>query len=475
MFENRIQVTEGQVLTLLAMAGNVTLATWDQPDVLLRLRDGEETDLQVELTEAGPAVSARVSCDVQVPASLPVKIREAKANLQVTGVSDLDAEQVRGNLKLSDVAGASIAEVYGNLKADQTLSLRVAGTVFGSAALKGLDVADLQNVRGNLRIRGTDHLRASRIGGNLQATEMGALNVDQVGGNAMLKGISRAVTLGQVAGNLAAKNLSGGAKVPKIGGNLALNGEIGAGCTYHFQVRGNATLRLPPEASAHVALSAKGKIRSSVTMADQVQDGNTLSGTLGDGGAEIAVEARGNVMLGGGSPEASAGTGSELGEEISRQIEASLQAIDLEAIGHQVSEEMDAALSRLQVKLESVDWERIGVQSQRTVERAMEQMRRNMDRMVEKAARHQEKMERKVAREQHRLERLERRRQGAVGREHEVQVDVGDPAAGAVYRDDGAAEPGPDLDEERLSILRMVEQGQIAPEEAEMLLDALQQ
>jgi hypothetical protein len=34
-------------------------------------------------------------------------------------------------------------------------------------------------------------------------------------------------------------------------------------------------------------------------------------------------------------------------------------------------------------------------------------------------------------------------------------------------------EPAPDLDEERLSILRMVEQGQISPEEAEMLLDAL--
>jgi len=31
-----------------------------------------------------------------------------------------------------------------------------------------------------------------------------------------------------------------------------------------------------------------------------------------------------------------------------------------------------------------------------------------------------------------------------------------------------------DLDEQRLSILKMVEQGQITPEEAEMLLDALE-
>ena len=36
-----------------------------------------------------------------------------------------------------------------------------------------------------------------------------------------------------------------------------------------------------------------------------------------------------------------------------------------------------------------------------------------------------------------------------------------------------AGEPEPSLDEERLSILKMVEQGQITPEEAEMLLDVL--
>jgi hypothetical protein len=115
MFENRIQIEEGQVLTLLTMRGAVTLATWDQLDVLLRLREGKETDLEVELTETGPVVSAQVGCEVKVPTWLPVKVREAKANLQVTGVSDFEAEQVRGNLKLSDVSGADLAEVYGNL------------------------------------------------------------------------------------------------------------------------------------------------------------------------------------------------------------------------------------------------------------------------------------------------------------------------------------------------------------------------
>jgi hypothetical protein len=469
MFEKRIQIEEGQSLTLLAMMSDVAVTGGDEGEVLLRLRDGEESDLKVEETEEGPAVSARVSCKVQMPATTPLRIREVKANLRVSGLSHLDAEQVRGNSTLSAVDEASITEVYGNLKAGQISALRVAGTVFGGAALEAVDVADLQNVRGNLRVKDATSLRASRTGGNLQARQIdGPLAAGEVGGNAVLADIAGAVVLDQVAGNLVAKNLSAGARVPMIGGNLVLNGQIGVGCSYQFHARGNATLRLPEEASAHLSLSAKGKILSSVTLADEIREENALSGTLGDGGAEIAVEAKGNIMLGGGGPETGEQLAGDLSGEISRQIEESLRAIDFEAIGQQVSTEMDAALSRLQVKLESMDWDQIGIHTQRAVEHAMEQMRRNMDRMVDKAARHQARVERKLERERRRQEHAERRHRRS------ADAQVQDPLGAEDYPAYEPPESEPDLDEERLSILHMVEQGQITPGEAEMLLDALQ-
>ena len=112
-----------------------------------------------------------------------------------------------------------------------------------------------------------------------------------------------------------------------------------------------------------------------------------------------------------------------------------------------------------------MDWERIGLQTQRSVERAMEQMRSNMDRMVEKAARQQDKLERKLERERQRQERAERRLRP------EGEVEVPETAYAEANE---PMEPEPDLEEERLSILRMVEQGQISPGEAEMLLDALE-
>lgn len=468
MFEKRVQIRPDQQLTLVDVAGDVALTGWDEVDVLFRLRAGEEQDLIVSETEAGLDVLAQAGCEVMVPCALPIRIRQVQGNLKVAGIADLDAEQVRGNLRMNEVSQAVLAEVYGNLKADATPSLRLVGTVYGDADLSAVSNVDLQNVRGSLRVKASDRVRVSRVSGNLQAKEVtAALDVDQVGGNATLRGIGGALTLDQVAGNLTAKHLSGGARVPKIGGNLVLNGEIGTGCTYYFNVRGNALLRLPDGAGAYLTLNARGKIQSSMTLTDERQEGKALSGTLGDGGAEMAVEAQGNILLGSGEKE----MGAEFSEEISRQIDESLRAIDLESIGHQVGQEMEAALSRLQVKLESVDWEQIGVQTQRAVERAMEQMQRNMDRMVEKAARHQERLERKLERDRRRMEVREHRHGSRAESSAATHLEDQD------WTVEGALEPreaGPDLDEERLSILRMVEQGQITPEEAEMLLDALE-
>jgi hypothetical protein len=468
MYEKRIEIESGQTLTLVEMNHDLVVTAWDQPDILFQLREGREADLAIEETEDGPAVSAQSTCRVKLPPNVPVVVRQALGNLKVGGIANLNAEQVRGNLKLDEASEAVVAEVYGNLRVGATASLRVVGTVYGDAYLKAVQDGDLQNVRGNMLARGSVRLRASRVSGNLQAKNLtGALDVDRVGGNALLKSIGGAVTLDQVAGNLVAKNLNGGAKVPKIGGNLVLNGELGTGCTYHFEARGNAVLRLSEESSAHLTLGAKGRIASSVELADEEREEGRLSGTLGDGGAEIVVEAGGNVNLGRGGTVVRI----EIGDDFSRQIEESLQSVDLEAIGRQVNEEVEAAMSRLQVKLESMDWERIGLQSQRAVERAMEKLQRNMDRLAERAARQQERMASKAARAADRLERTERRQQRAERRRQAEQVEVPN------WSDQEAVEPvepEPDLDEERLSILRMVERGQITPEDAEMLLDALQ-
>jgi DUF4097 and DUF4098 domain-containing protein YvlB len=460
MIEKRIPVEGADTLTLAEMAQNVDLTGGEEVEAVIRADGNDEIVLTVAETETGPVISAQVNCQITVPSSLPVIARSVKGNLRVSGVDRFSAEDVHGNLRVDQADEAKLGRVHANLKTEDVAALVVSDTISGNGTLRTSGTVELQELRGNLIAMDLERLQATRISGNLVVKELdGPLVVERVGGNATMKGVSGTVALERVGGNLTGQDLTAGAKVTSIGGNLMLNGEIGSGCTYQFKAGGNGLVRLSPETSAHLTLSASGMIRSSLTLVDSEQKGRMLTGTLGDGGAEIVVEAGGNILLGGAGPTVGAG----LSEEISRQIEASLRALDLQAVGEQISAEMERAMSQLRSKLENVDWDRVGQRTQRSMERAMERMQRDIDRATEKAARRQEKLERMAERAAWEKERLQETGRRAGYRS----------AAGAPFgrHDD---EPSPNLDQERLAILRMVENGQIDPEEAEKLLDALE-
>ena len=102
----------------------------------------------------------------------------------------------------------------------------------------------------------------------------------------------------------------------------------------------------------------------------------------------------------------------------------------------------------------------------------MERIQRDMDRWAAGAARHQVRVERAATRDAHHEARAARR----TARREQRQRWQGSHQYEGEDSESTASEPlGPevDLDEERLSILRMVEQGQVTPEEGELLLDAL--
>jgi ribosome-associated translation inhibitor RaiA len=436
------------------MEQNVAVTGWEEAEVLVRLPTGAAEDLSVEQTEDGPAVSAREDCEVYVPTGLPVSVVEVKGNLAAKEMGTLQVEKARANLQVKAVEGAALVEVYGNLDAKEVASLQVKEAVYGNATVGELEAVDLKQVRGSLSAKEVGQLQVERVSGNLYAKEIrGPLTVDRVGGNALLKEVGGAVSLEKVGGNFTAKGLAAGAKVAKIGGNLALNGEIGAGCTYHFKAGGNGLLRLGEEASVHLTLNAGGGIQVAANLTDVERSRNSLRGTLGEGGAEVVLEAGGNILVGGKGPLVSV----EVREEVSRQLEESLRlmedslrAIDFEAIGQQVSAEMDRAMAKLQVKLGEVDWENLGRRTQRSIERAMEHMQRDIDRAVERVARRQEKLERVAERAAYHRDFAHR--------------GMGEPRA---------AQPAPDLDAERLEILKMLEEGKISAAEAETLLAAL--
>jgi len=486
MIEKQIPLAEGAQVTLLEMAGDLKVSGWDEAYVQVQMDSDAEEDLLVGESPNGPELSARTSCEVWVPAGVPVTIRQAMGNVKVREVQAVfKTEQVHGDLRLSDLGEVVIDTVHGNLKAGDLSTLRVADVVSGNVTIKSMESADLRAVQGNLRAKALDHLQVSHVAGDLMVKDVeGPVSAEQVDGSIVLKDIGGMVTTDKVGGNLMGRDLLGGVKAGRIGGNLVLSGDLGSGCTYQFRTGGNAALKLADDANASVTLKAGGRVVSTAALAEEVRTENSLSGILGDGGTELAVEAGGNIILGypgrvswhedeeGLWEEAGDEFGaafSSLGDEISRHVEESLRAIDVEAISRRASESIERAMAQMRAKLESIDWERVGHQAEGTMERALGQMQRELDRLSEKAARQQEKMQRMAEQRQRQAERQaerqeERQRRHGV-RVHTVAWQAGQPKP--------APEPTPSFDEERLSILTMVEQGQITIQEAETLLDAL--
>jgi len=481
MIEKQIPLAEGAQVTLLEMAGDLKVSGWDEAYVQVELDSDEEEDLLVGESPNGPELSARTSCEVWVPTGVPVTVRQAMGNMKVREVqAAFKAEQVSGDLRLNDMGEVVIDTVHGNLKAGGLSSLQVVDVVAGNASIRSMKHANLRVVHGNLRAKALDRLQVVLVAGELVVKDVeGPVNAEQVHGSAVLKDVGGMVVIDKVAGNLVGRDLLGGVKASEIGGNLVLNGDLGSGCTYQFRVGGNAVLKLADDANASVSLKAGGRVASSAALAGEERTGNTLSGTLGDGGTELAVEAGGNVVLGRGqvswhedeeelceeAEDELEWCGAALGAEISRQVEDSLRAIDVEAIERKAREAIERAMVQMRVKLEAIDWQRVGYQAEAAMERSLGQMQRELDRLSEKTARQQEKMQRRAEQRERQAERLAERQRRQAGRVHTVAWQAGQPKP--------APAPAPSFDEERLSILTMVEQGQISIQEAETLLDAL--
>jgi hypothetical protein len=201
-------------------------------------------------------------------------------------------------------------------------------------------------------------------------------------------------------------------------------------------------------------------------LAGQIQNLNTSDHelTLGGGGAAMQLDAGGSILLEAGPSGGFArdedsdvdedfGNLVDLSAQISQQVEAQMQA---------VTRQINEQLANLTASMNQIGFSE--EQRQRILEQARRSSERAAERAQEQARRAQEKLERKLE--------AARRRSEMKGRHAErrsrrvFNIEIGDQPA------EPASEPV--SDEERLMILRMLEQKKISLAEAEQLLDALE-
>jgi len=404
-----------------------------------------------------------------------VIVEEVQGSLQVRGWENSSVEVKANveNLDLEEKDDVVRIRCQGNcsIRLPHDTSLQVE-KVHGEASFKLLeDTLAIQQVNGPLNLRNVADTRVEKVSGNLIAKHVvGDLSVENVAGNVKIRDIEGHCLLEEVSGNLDLREVDGGVSA-QVSGNARLRLNLIAGEQYQVSAKGNLHCRIPEDAGVHIKLNSASQVIK-INLPNQTKNyqGEEYELMLGDGSIPMQISADGMIFLSGGE-ESDRQTTDEDEIEFGEAFQEMAGALN-QQFTQQVQAEINAMTRKLNQELSALvsGAETAGLSEEQTdeiVRSAKEAGERAATRAQERMRRAQEKLQRKLESNRRRSElrakaaekRAQARGQGASNFEWpwsqtEQQESVSE--------------------EERLMILRMLEQKKISLEEAEELLDALE-
>jgi len=403
-----------------SILGKLEVKGWDRSEILLKASSGEDPVL--EQREDSYQIRCTGDCFVRVPKDAILRAGQINGNASFKMLEDgLQIELVAGSLVLRDIDNARVTRVHGELLARQVEGDLFVEEVFGSVTARDVQGACVfQRVGGNLVLRDTE--------GNVDATALGNAHIQL----SMLQGEQYSVS---ASGNLECR----------ITEDASAQVELASGAR-NIRVRTHDSSKTYTESSTHlslgegatqVKLSAGGSL-SFVCEESAWTDMGDLQGEFDDAFSVFSEEFT-----------------EQFSENIQAQIESQMNLLD-EQMSHIADVASKAGLSdseaaRIQERARAVS-ERANAQAQERLRRAQEKVERKMAAAQRKA--------------ELRAQAAQRRANDQRRRTWNVEWTSSPPAP--------PRPPAPPADEERLMILRMLQQKKITLDEAEKLLAALE-
>ena len=392
--------------------GNLYLKGWDRSEVTVT---AAPDNITLEESDDVVRLSCRSDCTVRLPHETSLQVNSAKGAVRAKLLHDqIIIGDVHGQVDLRDVSEVRIEKVYGNL-------------------------------------------RVRRVAGDL--------TVPLVKGNATLRSISGNCILENVKGNIDFRDVDGNIET-SVNGNVRIRLSTLSGSNYRVEADGNIHLRIPQDANVVLDMTSEAEvIRVKMPEASQTIKQRDYTLTLGSEQAFMKLSAKGNIYLSASetwdeseADEAYTPLPENFGDQIAEQIEAQIDE-QMEMMNRQLNEHFDRlseSISKSGLSEDEVEriMEQARVKSERASVRAQEKMRRA-----------QIKMERKLeaTRRRNEMRAKSTSRRGRTKGSWSVKI----PTPPAPPTD-------PVSEEERIMILRMLEQKKISPEGAEELLSALE-
>ncbi len=422
MAQQKIEIGSTREVIIESVSGSLQIKGWDRPEVLLK---SSATDSPItEQKEDSIHIRCQGDCILRVPHEINLRIVSVQGNARIKLVEGtLHIERIQGSLALRNVGSTQATVVQGNLLARQVV---------------------------------------------------GDLHIDQVFGNTVVRDVEGECTIDQVHGNLDLRDAENNIDI-STSGNARIRLCMLVGQEYKIEAGGNLYCHIPEDASLKAELESQTSEISVKLPEDQrtIRE-NSYNLSMGGGEAFMSLSAGGKLALVTQEPErvemddieaelegAFTGISEEFTQQINEQIEAQIES-QLELL--------DSHLDELSETLATAGYSQAEVE--RIIHRAQEESQKAAASAQDKMRRAQEKMERKLAAAQRKAElkarAAERRKQSQ--RQRYWSFEWSSSPSTSVTR--GAGERS--SDEERLMVLRMLEQKKITLEDAEKLLTALE-
>jgi hypothetical protein len=371
------------------------------------------------------------------------------------------------------------------VRADSDCTLRVPteatlvlNSVSGDAKVRNLEgPLTIQSISGDLTLRQVGPVDVHSVSSDLSAKKVeGHLRAHSVSGDVLARNIEGDFVVHSVSGDLYLRDVDGSVRA-EASGDVTLSLEFTPGHGYQVTASGEIAVRLAGDANGRFEIQSSSDIN--VDVAGAQVEGNTHQRvvSLGTGEPTIKLEASGDVTLTGqtADPDAWGDFGDRFGEDIglmAEEMAAQFTSRD------ELNRILNERLAHLNVTAH-IRTDEIAAKARRAAERAQLAQRR-AERQVESA---QRRAQREAERAQRHVEAAQRRAEAATRRAELRHGERGRSGAWAF----GFTAPRPPVppvspmppaepvsDDERMVILRMVEQGKITVADAEKLLAALE-
>lgn len=343
---------------------------------------------------------------------------------------------------------------------DSKLNIQQVGKHARLQALEG--ITEIHNIGGGLTLRDVGATRVENVGAEFSAKRVrGDLRAGTIGGGVRVRDIDGQFSADSIGGNLRLSDVSGGVSAVARGSARIEISPV-PWQAYTITAGGNIRCHAPEDLNAEITFSSGAqKIQLSFPNRSETIREGLYNAEFGEGGTSIQFNAGGKIELVG----LDADWDSDDSFDIHLEGDFSSMA---ESITRQATEQIEAQLGSLNEHLSGLSktLEEAGLPAERSQEihQRLEQARLKATQRAQAAAeRAQANLERKLAAAQRKAVR-ETRKQSH--KSFSIDMDALQSAA--------KTGTDPVSDEERLLILKMLQDNSISVEQAEELLSALE-